>query len=253
MHYIVRRFVKKLVRLAGFDLVRYYPGRPSRSDEWLADLTPEEMKIVESIKWKTLTSPSRVAALIGAIHYITGHGVSGDLVECGVWRGGSMMAAAQALALDGDTHRHLYLYDTYEKMPPGTEADRNFYGTAGTGGGVTASLQEVRANVLATGYPKEQIHFVKGMVEETIPKVMPLQICLLRLDTDFYESTKHELRHLFPLLQPGGVLIIDDYGHWKGSGEATDEYFRENGLDLYLHRVDYSCRLAVVPFDRKCK
>jgi hypothetical protein len=159
-----------------------------------------------------------------------------------------MMAAALTLAIDGDTSRDLYLCDTYEGMPAATDNDRDYLDQSGgcKQGAGAASLKEVQANIFSTGYPKNQIHLIKGMVEETIPKITPRQISLLRLDTDWYESTKHELTFLFPLLQPGGVLIIDDYGHWQGARKATDEYFHENKLDLYLHRVDYTCRLAVL-------
>jgi O-methyltransferase len=245
----MKRLLKNLIRRTGFDLIRYYPGNSNPMRSELADLTPPELKIVDSIEQYTMTTAQRIAALIDAIHYITSHRIPGDLVECGVWRGGSMMAAALTLDLDKDTSRDLYLYDTFEGMPAATDKDRDYMGQSGgrLRGEFITSFEEVHTNILSTGYPKDRIHLVKGMVEETIPRIAPRQICLLRLDTDWYESTKHELRYLFPLLQPGGVLIIDDYGHWQGARKATDEYFRENELDLYFHRVDYSCRLAILP------
>jgi hypothetical protein len=82
-------------------------------------------------------------------------------------------------------------------------------------------------------------------VEETLPTHVPERIALLRLDTDWYESTHHELVHLFPLLSPGGILIVDDYGHWAGARKAVDDYLAANAPGLYLHRVDYTVRLAV--------
>ena len=109
-----------------------------------------------------------------------------------------------------------------------------------------AGLDDVRANMLATGYPQELVHYVKGPVESTIPGSAPHgPIALLRLDTDWYESTKHELVHLFPLLSEGGVLIIDDYGHWHGARQAVDEYFAGDCRPFYLHRIDYTGRLLV--------
>jgi hypothetical protein len=86
---------------------------------------------------------------------------------------------------------------------------------------------------------------VKGKVEETIPGVVPAQIALLRLDTDWYESTYHELTHLYPLLSKNGVLIIDDYGYWEGCRKATDQFLKENHLDLLLQRLDSTGRLAL--------
>lgn len=96
----------------------------------------------------------------------------------------------------------------------------------------------------ATGYPKDNIIFIKGKVEQTIPGTLPGKIALLRLDTDWYESTKHELNHLYPLLEKAGILIIDDYGAWQGARKAVDEYFSTNG-PVYLHRLDFTGRLVI--------
>jgi hypothetical protein len=110
-----------------------------------------------------------------------------------------------------------------------------------------APLDHVRDNMVRTGYPEQRIHFVKGRVEDTIPAGAPDTISLLRLDTDWYESTRHELTHLFPRLSRGGVVIIDDYGHWRGARRAVDEYFAQHGPSLLLHRIDYTARAAVKP------
>jgi hypothetical protein len=97
----------------------------------------------------------------------------------------------------------------------------------------------------STGYDARHIAYVKGKVEETLPQDAPDQIALLRLDTDWYESTYHELVHLYPRLAVGGVLIIDDYGHWQGARRAVDQYISENKLKLLLNRVDYTARICV--------
>jgi hypothetical protein len=99
----------------------------------------------------------------------------------------------------------------------------------------------------STGIDAGRLHFVKGPVEETIPASVPERIALLRLDTDWYESTRHELIHLFPRLAAGGVLIVDDYGHWRGCRRATDEYFEQTGVHILLHRVDYTGVIGVKP------
>jgi hypothetical protein len=108
-----------------------------------------------------------------------------------------------------------------------------------------ASLEIVRKALAITGYPSDKIHFIKGMVEQTTPHSAPDKIALLRLDTDWYKSTKHEMIHLFPRLSKGGVLVIDDYGHWQGSRKAIDEYLAENNVKLLLNRIDYTGRIAV--------
>ena len=166
-----------------------------------------------------------------------------------------MMAVALTLMSHRDSSRHLYLYDTFDGMSEPTEHDMDLSGQfakallnrdqVGTGIWCAASIEDVRANMISTGYPEEKIHLIKGKVEDTLPTILPERLALLRLDTDWYESTKHELIHLFPLLDSRGLLILDDYGHWQGAREATDEYFKEHKLDMYLHRVDYTCRIGV--------
>ena len=96
-----------------------------------------------------------------------------------------------------------------------------------------------------TGYPTHRIHYVEGMVEETIPKHTPNQIALLRLDTDWYQSTKHDLIHLYPRVFLRGITIIDDYGHFKGARRAVDEYRSKMHIGFYLHRIDYGARLII--------
>jgi hypothetical protein len=105
--------------------------------------------------------------------------------------------------------------------------------------------EEVRRNVGACGYPLEQVKFVKGLVEHTVPDQAPERIALLRLDTDWYESTRHELCHLYPRLERRGVLVIDDYGHWQGARRAVDEYFRNASPPVLLQRIDYTARLVL--------
>ena len=99
----------------------------------------------------------------------------------------------------------------------------------------------------STGYPSERIHLIKGMVEETLPAQAPERLALLRLDTDWYASTKHELEQLYPRVSPGGVLIIDDYGHYEGARNAVDEYFASRGEHVLLQRIDWTGRMVLKP------
>lgn len=223
------------------------------------DFTAEEWETVGAVGDYTMTSPERIVALTRAVDHIARRGISGDFVECGVWRGGSMMAAAITLLRNGDSARSLYLYDTFEGMSEPTDLDVSVTGQNAAQLIATTQrderdhlwayspLQTVQSNLRATGYPPERMRFVAGPVEETIPMVVPHRIALLRLDTDWYESTKHELEHLYPLLVSGGVLIIDDYGHWKGARQATDEYFATLANPPLLQRIDYTARIAVKP------
>jgi hypothetical protein len=167
------------------------------------------------------------------------------------------MVAALALKLMGDTKRNLYLFDTFEGMTPPSAHDVDIDGTSASTClerdpqrtsvfWAVAGIDEVRKNVASTSYPSEQVHYVQGPVEVTIPANAPAEpIALLRLDTDFYESTSHELVHLFPRVAPGGILIVDDYGHWQGARKAVDEYFATRQRPVFLHRIDYTARLVL--------
>jgi hypothetical protein len=219
------------------------------------DFSAADREVWDRVRDYTMTSPERMLALRNAAQYIARAGIEGAVVECGVWRGGSMMTVALTLLeLQSPTY-DLYLFDTFTGMPaPGPE-DVSLTGESAatllersdTESDVWAisSLANVRAAMASTGYPAERVHFVEGVVEDTIPDSAPERIALLRLDTDWYSSTKHELTHLFPRLERRGVLLIDDYGHWSGARQATDEYFEREGLDLLLARIDYTGRIAI--------
>jgi hypothetical protein len=241
-----------LVRKVGFDVVRYAPSLP-------ADIDPAAAEIIRSARTHTMTSPERLYALIQAVRHVSAAPIPGSIVECGVWRGGSMLAVARTLIEAVDATRDLYLYDTYEGMSQPGAQDVDIEGQAASAllkdqdrsdpesAWCYATLEDVRRTLSSTGYDESRMHFVKGKVEDTIPESAPDRIAVLRLDTDWYESTRHELEHLYPRLSPGGVLIIDDYGHWAGCRQAVDEYFAAQGIHLLLSRVDYTGRIAVKP------
>ena len=247
------------------------PERYEDLPEGLRELTrreleavdPDDRLIVEQALPFTMTGVSRLLALVDSVRYCVRRELPGAFAECGVWRGGSVRAMVMTLQELGVSDRDIYLYDTFEGMTLPTEHDTSrFDGSAldawreaeERGDRIHGELfneelfneDDVRRMLTATGYPEERLHFVKGPVEETIPSTTPGPLALLRLDTDWYESTLHELRHLYPLLTAAGVLIIDDYGHWEGCRRAVDEYFAEHPIPL-LSRIDYAGRVGVKP------
>lgn len=241
-------------------LRRRRPARPAVAPE-LDALEPADRRIVAAALPYTMTGVARLQALVDGVRYVVARGIPGSFAECGVWRGGSVLAMILTLQELGE-ERDVHLYDTFEGMteptehdtspldPPALETwlaaresgDRPWEGLFGD---EVFGEESVRETLLATGYPAERLHLVKGPVEETLPEHAPGRLALLRLDTDWYESTKHELHHLYPLLTAGGVLIIDDYGHWEGARRAVDEYFETEAPPLLLSRIDYTGRLAV--------
>jgi O-methyltransferase len=251
----MKRIVKSLLRRAGYQLCPVAPPQSLREQN--PDITDREWQIYDQVLSFTMLTVERILANIRAVYHIVRNKIPGDIVECGVWRGGSSMA--MALALKGHGPRMLWMYDTYCGMTDASDADLSHSGTSASVLLAAAkqcevperslvlayaSLEDVRANIAASEYPISRIKFVKGPVEQTIPGEVPDHIALLRIDTDWYESTRHEL-HLYPRLSPGGILIVDDYGHWQGARKAVDEYFED--APLFLNRIDYTGRLAVKP------
>ena len=198
--------------------------------------------IVDQVRRHTLTLSSGIEAawaLYQSIEYIVRNDIPGDIVECGVWSGGSMLLAAHALMHFGDTSRRIFLYDTFSGMPKPDDLDLRWDGVPtlptwerfqqdGRKWGYGGTQDHVREVVFSSGYPTDKFVFVEGMVEATLPATRPAQVSLLRLDTDLYSSTYHELVHLYPVLSVGGVLIIDDYGWLLGAQMATDRFIAEN-------------------------
>jgi hypothetical protein len=225
----------------------------------MSNLDPEFFPLYERCCAYTMTSWQRLYSLYTAVHYIVDANIPGVFLECGVWRGGSMMMVALTLQALGQGDRQLLLFDTYEGLPkPDEHIDVDVWGNRGIDGWrphrrsdkssnwAYASLEDVHTNIESTGYPMDKVSLVKGMVEETLPQEAPETIAMLRLDTDWYSSTRHELQHLYPRLAHHGILIIDDYGHFKGARKATDDYFRTEATSIpFLSRVDYSGRIGV--------
>ncbi len=224
----------------------------------LPDASRRELDIIRSVREFTMTSPERILALIRAVNYVVENQIAGDFVECGVWRGGSVMVMIAALQEHHCCDRQIWLYDTFTGMSPPTVGDVDFNGNhadallAGQSPDDPKSIwcrstyEEVRANVERLGYPSNLLTCVQGPVETTLRENAPTSaIALLRLDTDWYESTMVELQVLFPKLADGGPLIIDDYGHWRGCRRAVDEYFAANQVKMFLHRIDYTGRIGI--------
>ncbi|MDC0996373.1 macrocin O-methyltransferase [Pseudomonadales bacterium] len=181
-----------------------------------------------------------------AVRYVNERCIEGAMVECGVWRGGVSILMAERLRLD-ENKRSQFLYDTFEGMSEPTDRDWDKHGNAAktqlaktsrrnTANDVWAfaSIEDVRQNFKNLGVSTVDVDMIKGKVEDTIPSSIPDKIAVLRLDTDWYESTMHELEHLYPRLSPGGVLLIDDYGYWAGCKEAVDEFFSRSTPRPYM-------------------
>jgi O-methyltransferase len=254
--------------VTGYELARPRSRRPAqppkrrRNQKYAlrSDYDEAAKETITFVRPRTMTSSEKLFGLISAVRHVVKHDISGDIVECGVWRGGSMQAVALTLMECGVQDRDLYLYDTFDAIPRPSERDTDIYGRSALEDwqryreqGLDAvahnfhslPFAEVRAALLATGYPSERVHFVKGDVRDTLPAQAPDEIALLRLDTDYYDSTWHELVHLEPRVCDGGAILVDDYGHFSGARDAVDEYYAKAEQSVLLHRIDYTARLVL--------
>ncbi len=249
---MIIKTLNKIIQPTGYQIVK-------KQSPISFDLQNEKefLELYKQCKPYTQTTAERLFALYQSCLYIINNNISGDLVECGVWRGGSSMMIALTFLSRGITNRNIYMYDTYEGMSEPTEND-----IAVTGEHALnilereskkdedsiwcyASFEEVEANIASTKYPMQHIKMIKGKVEDTLPVNQPMQIALLRLDTDWYESTKIELELLFPKLEKHAPLIIDDFGHWEGAKKAVIEYFKQQNIQPLLQRIDFTGRLML--------
>lgn len=236
------------------------PEGPASADEPpQSEIDADASETLKRVSPLSMTGEARLLALIDAVRYCVHRDIPGAFAECGVWRGGSVLAMLLTLKQLGVDDREVHLFDTFEGMTEPTDEDTSPFHPpareiwereAGSPfqilfDGRTNSEGAVREVMLTSGYPIERIHFEVGPVEQTLPAAAPDELALLRLDTDWYGSTRHELQHLYPRLVQGGVLIVDDYGHWNGCKRAVDEYFSTEADPLLFNRIDYSARMAV--------
>ena len=233
-----------------------YAGFVKKFAKFPPDVDEDFKQIYNQCQPYTMTSMERMLSLYDAIQYVVKNNIKGDFVECGVWKGGSSMLSALTFLKMNNINRSLFLYDTFSGMSEPTDKDINIINKPAKqkyqellksdhNDWCYATIDCVKQNIMSTGYPEGKVVLVKGKVEDTIPQTIPDNISILRLDTDWYESTYHELVHLFPRLSHGGILIIDDYGHWKGAKLATDQYFNEIGQNIFLSRIDYTGRIGI--------
>lgn len=255
---MLKKIVQNTLNTFGYEIRRTSKSLIDRSTP--VELSDSEREIVHHIMSNGLTMVSyeRLWTTVMACKYVVDRDIEGDFVECGVWRGGNALAAAEIFKLY-NSKRDVWLFDTFKGMTAPTDLDVRVVDgqTARTQYEIDqkethnewcyASIDDVRQNFTNRGL-ESNIHFVQGDVCETLnsePSKLPTRISVLRLDTDWYESTKKEFEVLYPKLTVGGCLIIDDYGHWSGSKKATDEYFEKNKNRPFLQYTDYTGRVAV--------
>ena len=270
----LKNLFKKIFEFFGYTIKRNYPDKVFQFPNKFFPIEMNEMqkKIIMDSEIYSMTGRIRMSLLIKIIEYLNKQNTEGDIVECGVWRGGNLICAQSYLNYL-NLKKNIIGYDTFEGMTKPSDHDVQIVQTkadsennlssklkkrpasdwmkttdkfSNKGNNIWAysSIDDVKQNIKQK-VPNNNIKLIKGCVEKTllIKVNLPEKISLLRLDTDFYESTKIELEVLFPKLIKGGFLIIDDYGHWQGARKAVDDYFSEKMP--FIHFIDETCRLII--------
>mgnify|MGYP006099532177 CR=1 FL=1 len=240
----IAKLINSVLKFFGLAISKIDSAQP------IEEITKYEQALLDSVSQYTMTTTLRKWALIQSVKYVLANKIPGDFVESGVWRGGNLMIMKSLLKKNKCLTKKIYAFDTFEGMPqPHKKFDFKYDGTDANilynrkKEWCYASIEDVSKNIQFD----KNIKLIKGKVEQTLllKKNIPKKIALLRLDTDFYNSTKIELEELFPRLSKGGILIIDDYGAYTGCKKAVDNYFKKKFI--FLHHVDHSCRLFIKP------
>jgi hypothetical protein len=210
---------------------------------------PDFISLVSSF---SLTGLERIKCLYSSL--LKTVDIEGDLVECGVFKGGNILGMAEFLHTTNNNNKTIFAYDTFTGMTEPSKNDINYGGWHASdllqiddNIKCAASIDDVKNNISSnTNYDCAKIRYVKGDIRQTLKDKnnLPEKISLLRLDTDFYDSTKIELEVLYPLMSKNSILIIDDYGHWQGCRDAVTEFFKDNPIDF--QHIDYTCVCATV-------
>lgn len=229
-----------------------------KRDQKIIELSKDDNELINLVSNYSMTPKIRIYNLLQSLRHIKYHNIIGDYVECGVWRGGNLILFNKFIENeDFKSNKKIFAYDTFEGM---TDPDENDFDLSSkisakdllkkdakkkTNVWGICNLEQVKLNLNKNLKNINNINLIKGSVEETLNSInnIPEKISLLRLDTDWYSSTKKELEVLYEKVSSGGVIIIDDYGHWGGAKKAVDQFFRDKYV--WMHYVDYACRLII--------
>ena len=252
----ILRLFKSLFKKINYNLHKI---EPINIEQEFPDSNNFEKELFDIISEYTMTSHERIFALMKSINFVKHNNVDGDFVECGVWRGGNLILF-QKFVEKYNLSKKIYAYDTFEGMSEPDKIDETFKGESSKDllNKLYKKKVDRKKNILIADCSIEQVQenfkkfsnknnliCVKGPVEKTldIKENLPNKISILRLDTDWYSSTKKELEVLFPLLEKNGILIIDDYGFWKGARKAVDEYFENKNVTMF--KIDFTGRMII--------
>lgn len=191
----------------------------------------------------TMVSYARLRGLHDAVMHVANHDIPGDVVECGVARGGSAAMLGLTMRQMG-IRRDLWLFDTFQGLPSPSPQDADFEIAALYCGACVGSVEDVRRSLSTLGI-RENLHFIPGLFQNTLLTAPVSSVAILHIDGDWYESVKSCLESFYDKVSPGGVIQFDDYAHWAGARKAVDEFFAKRGKRLMLRKLDFAGRQMI--------
>jgi O-methyltransferase len=191
-----------------------------------------DAELIKKVRPFTLLSPGKLKSLKRLATLVNAKGIEGDFVECGTYKGGSAAMVATELT----PGRHLWLYDSFQGMPPVREIDG--VGAREAVGMCRADQEDVIEALSVVGLPQTQYTIRKGMFDQTFKEPLPKRVALLHCDADWYDSVTIVLETFYPLVEPGGVVVLDDFGWWEGTREAFYDFCIKHGEKPLLERLE---------------
>jgi len=263
----MKKLIKSIFNFFGLDIVRY-KNDDDKEKLMNFDFNQEANQLIKIIRPYTMLPYTNLVQLYELVKYCEINEILGDFVECGVWKGGSSaLMALGSLNNCKNEPRTLHLFDIFSEIcapDPDKDGERamreakkfnskfienkkelfslkGIYDAYG-GPGSLSQNQELFYNIIK--YPKAKVHFHEGWFQDTLPIVKNeiSKIAILRLDGDWYESTKVCLENLYDKVVKGGVIIIDDYGTYEGCKKAVDEFIHSKSLKVFLSYSSSDCR-----------
>jgi hypothetical protein len=198
-----------------------------------------------AVRTSTECGTTRLRSLYDAVRHVVSNGIEGDIVECGTARGGSAALMGLTLKSLGDP-RKMWLFDTFEGLPPPSSEDPDSEIAELYVGGFRGGYDEVQ-DLLGRLDILEGVQMVRGLFQDTLPTAEVGAISVLHLDGDWYDSVLVCLEQLYDRVSPGGIIQFDDYGHWEGARKAVDQFLERRSIQVPLQRIDYTGRLIVKP------
>jgi macrocin-O-methyltransferase TylF-like protien/glycosyl transferase family 2 len=222
--------------------LRAGPRPPGRTRRRLAEARAVGLPLDHTLPAAyTMVGRRRLDDLERCVHTVIDEGIPGDLMECGVWRGGASILMAGVLEARRVGDRLLWVADSFAGMPePHPDTDEGLDLTPARNPDLAVGLDEVKANFARFGLLGEHVRFLPGWFRDTLPGAAVERLALLRLDGDLYSSTMDVLRNVYDKVTTGGFVIVDDYGALPQCQRAITDFRTARGIRAPLHKIDWT-------------